>query len=414
MKRSVQPPSVNPNKRKNNVKDDLEEKTSSKRTKGISSTSENVTGIFGDDMDYTEVNEASVVTTKGSNIPEDKKISKQQSPEKKKDYTQFGRGNIFFDIDADDIEGRTLEDSQESGVKKVLDEFVALISSSLEPIVYKTTKEGEDGNGNNEDDDKINSTVGKNSIGEKLEDDNTITTMERNSTRQEDVNSNLILPIKSDSLLAEPPVSKEAPVMSNLSATLPALMHHAPILRHAHVAGALCRAMVSQAPDAIGRMAANCPSASQCLIRGCIDAFITAQTFRPNVDMSEKSVNVCDKISYPHAHNGVQNISISCVKEIANLSKREACNVISALERARVMPDVALELLIIISDSSEDDIQEDGAVIAILDDLSSNIHAKKEQKHDSVIAEETSKGKISHLSHTKGSLSLSKHDNSRW
>lgn len=113
---------------------------------------------------------------------------------------------------------------------------------------------------------------------------------------------------------------------------LPVLMEHAPILRHEHVASALCRAEVSQSPKLIETMGANCPPATSCLLRGCISAYRMA---KQNCQSEGGEEN-----------ESVKNLAVESTRLLASLSKREAMDVIFVLRQEKIMEGLALSLLL--------------------------------------------------------------------
>ncbi|GAX11511.1 hypothetical protein FisN_22Lh202 [Fistulifera solaris] len=133
-----------------------------------------------------------------------------------------------------------------------------------------------------------------------------------------------------ESLLAEPGSKVDqnvggAMVSSDLGATVVSLMHHAAVLRHDHVACALCRAAVPQTPSLIARMGANAPASIPTLVRGCIRAY--------------------EKASQSRAKNhAIASSARQAIRSLASLSAREASRIRSLLERDGVMIDVQLEL----------------------------------------------------------------------
>lgn len=112
---------------------------------------------------------------------------------------------------------------------------------------------------------------------------------------QEEAPPEPILSVKADSLLSE---SDTTMVGGNdLGACLSALLHHAPVLRHRHVASAFCRASVPQSATLIYRMGANSPNAVACLVRGCIDAVAAADATDSTVAIAKDSVRRLAKLS---------------------------------------------------------------------------------------------------------------------
>jgi len=92
---------------------------------------------------------------------------------------------------------------------------------------------------------------------------------------------------------------------------------------------ALCRASAAhQSVVLIGRMGANCPSAVPCLLRGCIDAFVTATS------------------DDTKAHATIANTAKAAVRSLASLSRRESFRTRTILQQSNVMVDVQLELAI--------------------------------------------------------------------
>jgi hypothetical protein len=201
-------------------------------------------------------------------------------------------------------------DSQEAMTTKGLSEIAKLVVASLEPIEHN--KEDEDGF------------------------------------------SSLLLPV-TNQLISEPvsEYATESVGGCDFGATVSALMHHAPVLRHCHVAvsksvlifldflvlslythshfvvvrqNALCRAAAPQAVLLIQSMASNCPSAVPALLRGCIDAYTIA--------MRDDT----------KAHTAITNTAKASVRKLAGLSYRESVRVQSVLQQSKVMLDVQLEL----------------------------------------------------------------------
>ena len=134
---------------------------------------------------------------------------------------------------------------------------------------------------------------------------------------QEETPPERILSVKADSLLSESDTTMSGG--NDLAACLSALMHHAPVLRHRHVASAFCRASVPQASTLIYLMGANSPSAVACLVRGCMDAVTTEG-----------------------ATESIIAIAKEAVRRLAKLSPREAARIQGVLQSA--MLDVQLEL----------------------------------------------------------------------
>ncbi len=172
---------------------------------------------------------------------------------------------------------------------------------------------------------------------------------------------------------------------SNLSALLTSLLHHAPILRYEHISNALCRATtttsspsssspgsasvvsISQCSHIIQRLAANSPSSSCTLVKGCINAYHYARLLLLSSSSKQKSQGF-DTTSGDHAAAAVTNNAnksnnatnivavqasaktiIQSAKEsvlsIAKLSKRELSHIITTLNHSCAMPDVMILLM---------------------------------------------------------------------
>ncbi|KAI2502942.1 hypothetical protein MHU86_11529 [Fragilaria crotonensis] len=134
---------------------------------------------------------------------------------------------------------------------------------------------------------------------------------------QEETPTERILSVKADSLLSESDTTMSGG--NDLAACLSALMHHAPVLRHRHVASAFCRASVPQASTLIYLMGANSPSAVACLVRGCMDAVSTEGATESTITIAKEAV-----------------------RRLAKLSQREAARIQGMLQSD--MLDVQLEL----------------------------------------------------------------------
>lgn len=211
---------------------------------------------------------------------------------------------------------RASDDSHISSMKRVLHELILLVKSAL-----CTHNDG--AAASNTDDDGQNY-----------------------STQMSGASKSPWISTKPDSLLAETDITTSS--SGNGGFGLPvmvcALMHHAPILRYRHVSNALCRASVPQSSTLIMHMAANCPIASSCLLRGCIDAYISGKKYQSLVqhsslgeedDIEEKAVNVI-------------HTSVASAKALASLSRREACNVVRVLRECgnHVMSSLVLQILL--------------------------------------------------------------------
>lgn len=166
--------------------------------------------------------------------------------------------------------GNLAEDSQEAHLTRLWSEVASLVVDSLQPV--ETNKD------------------------------------------DEEASPDHTLQVKADSLLAESDAT-----LGGVEACLAALMHHAPVLRHDHVASAFCRASVPQAAALIHRMGANSPNAVTCLVRGCMTAV--------EIDGDTDAVVATAK---------------AAVRELAKLSSKEAARIRGMLGKS--MMDVQLEL----------------------------------------------------------------------
>ena len=226
---------------------------------------------------------------------------------------------------------RASDDSYVSSIRRVLHELLVLVQNSL-------TTDKDVGMTSNTDD--------------------------RDSTLH-DTQKSPWVSIKPDHLLAQTDTTTSSSGIGGfgLPVMISALMHHAPILRYRHVSSALCRASIPQTSTLILHMAANCPAASSCLLRGCIDAYEDARRYQSLVkqsqlaeemDMGEKAINIIYS-------------SVASVKALASLSRREACNVVRVLRECdnSVMPSLVLKILL--------DTDKDEAAAFVIETLSSSL-----------------------------------------
>ena len=98
-------------------------------------------------------------------------------------------------------------------------------------------------------------------------------------------------------------------------------------------------------------MAANCPAASLCLIRGCITAYQLGEKFKhfqTEADGNILSEDVDNHHSNPTGPEvtDIISTSIESLRRLASLSRREAFNVIRMLKEQRAMDELVLSLLI--------------------------------------------------------------------
>lgn len=209
-------------------------------------------------------------------------------------------------------------DTLESTVCKTLLELLNLVATSLKPIQAKTRLLI-----------STNSNRYQKQVSEKDADDEDNDGDKDEASGQLNTDSVAEIKLRPDSLLSE--TSLGSIYDSELSAIITSLMHYTPIIRHEHLANALCRASVPQCAEIVKRLAANCSIASAALVRGVIDACRIAEMCN---DGERKDGNI--RI-------------IQCAKEsvesIATLSTREASHVAGVLRQSCIMPDVLIRVL---------------------------------------------------------------------
>lgn len=229
---------------------------------------------------------------------------------------------------------RASDDSHISSLRKVLHELILLVKISL------NTNEDEVATANNDEDGH------------------------RDSTPIHGASKSPLIATKPDSILAETDtmISSSGVGGFGLPVLISALMHHAPILRYRHVACALCRAAVPQSSTLIMYMAANCPAASTCLLRGCVDAFIAG---KKHLSLSQTS-SLGEEEDVDKKTLNIIHTSIESAKALASLSRREACNVVRVLRESgkHVMSPLVIKVLL--------DIDEAEAASFIVEVLSSS------------------------------------------
>lgn len=159
-------------------------------------------------------------------------------------------------------------------------------------------------------------------------------------TMTKELNANILLNAKEDSILSECAVDGKFDL---LSATVTALMQYLPIVRHEHVANALCRASIPQCTEIIQRLAANNINSTGALVRGCINAYKTAEAC---ILCASEKQNESEKLSIVEQHRAMVKTSKDAVEAIASLSHREAMHVISSLQQSEVMEDIILNIMI--------------------------------------------------------------------
>lgn len=84
---------------------------------------------------------------------------------------------------------------------------------------------------------------------------------------------------------------------------------------------ALCRAAVPQAPALIARMGANCPAAVPCLLVGCVTVYQQAHYYHDAVHSSKRQKST------------IAAVCVNAVRQLANLSSREAHRALALLRR---------------------------------------------------------------------------------
>lgn len=227
------------------------------------------------------------------------------------------------------------EDSVRSGVGRTLAEVAGLVAAGLRNPPTpggrkrppKTAAGGGEGGGSDKDDEQ----------GDEDDDDEDVAS-DGLSPRSSTV-ATVALPLKSDSVLAEPTVEDgraAAPMGgADLPATVSALMHFAPVLRHEHLANALCRSAVPRGPEIVASLAANCPPASPCLLRGCVDAHLAAASSAS----SSVSPDGGNEVILAPADGAALRSAEASIRRLAALSPAEGWGAALALgdERRRVL-----------------------------------------------------------------------------
>lgn len=264
------------------------------------------------------------------------------------------------------------EDSQESAVEKILAEVISLTLSGLEPIKLRIVHLDKNLDTNKSEDNSIHShrisssTSAVEQQQKNIQDDeekHSVDGTKADDDAEEEDRSGVVISVKPDSLLAERPATTGTDDIfgswnsgNDMTATVPTLLHYAPVLRYEHLANALCRSAVPQCISILIRMAANCPASSACVVRGCLKAYEAA--------MALISSNSCPN-SIKSAHSIIKCCK-SSIKGISNLSKRESCLVCCALinhgEELKIkIPDILLETMITYD--------KEGAVMIMLKEL---------------------------------------------
>ena len=211
------------------------------------------------------------------------------------------------------------EDSQESTVVKTVSELASLIVSSLDnPSNHDV--EGDD-------DQQHTGTSSGN----------------RKTLSLLTLDTDDILSEKAASIATSGHASDGTMEGNDLSSTIVAIMHNAPILRSRHVASALCRASVPQAGDIISRLGANCPASVPSLLLGCIEAYSLSIHYHHQDDSDGFSSSNVTR-SKPNLSCPVVTAAKSSIAAIAKLSCKESCRVQTKLQSLGIMIDMQLKL----------------------------------------------------------------------
>uniref|UniRef100_A0A7S4M5P6 Uncharacterized protein n=1 Tax=Odontella aurita TaxID=265563 RepID=A0A7S4M5P6_9STRA len=212
------------------------------------------------------------------------------------------------------------EDSVRSGVGCTLVEVAGLVASGLRNPPRLSGSKLSAKNGENEDE----------SVSDKVNEDEDDDDDDDAVSSKSAVTTTVALPVKSDSVLAEPAAEdgqSAAPMGgADLPATVSAIMHYAPVLRHEHLANALCRSAVPCGPDIVASLAANCPPAVPPLLRGCIDAHLAAS--------SASTLSLSTSGAAP-ADRAVLSSAGTSIRRIAALSPSEAWRAVAGLRDER-------------------------------------------------------------------------------
>jgi len=277
----------------------------------------------GDGDDYQSQEEGGESNDEGN---DSSKTSRRENSQAKE--TKRGRKGGVNIIDRASLDE---SDTLESTVCKTLLELLNLVASSLKPIQASTrllTSTNSNSNSNINSNSNSNSNSSQKQVSEKDADDEDNDADKDEASGQLNMDSVAEIKLKPDSLLSE--TSLGSIYDSELSAIITSLMHYTPIIRHEHLANALCRACVPQCADIVKRLAANCSIASAALVRGCIDACRIAEMCN---DGEQKDGNI----------QIIQRAKES-VESIATLSTREAAHVAGVLRQSCIMPDVLIRV----------------------------------------------------------------------
>jgi hypothetical protein len=219
------------------------------------------------------------------------------------------------------------EDSQESTVIKTLSELASLVVSSLDH------RSSQDVEGEDDQQQHPGATSGGKRGSSLL------------SLNTDDILSEKAASIPTSGRSGAGHVGEGAIEGNDLSSTIVAIMHNAPVLQSRHVANALCRASVPQAGDLISRLGANCPASVSSLLLGCIEAYSMSIEYRHRDDNdgigSSNSSSSKTNLSCP-----IVTAAKSAISAIARLSKKESCRVQNKLQSLSMMVDIQLKVAV--------------------------------------------------------------------
>ena len=217
------------------------------------------------------------------------------------------------------------EDSQESTVIKTLSELASLVVTSLDH------RSNHDVEGDDDQQQHSGAASGGRRFSSLL------------SLNTDDILSEKAASISTSGRLGAGDVGGGTMEGSDLSSTIFAIMHNAPVLQSRHVANALCRASVPQAGILISRLGANCPASVPSLLLGCIEAYSMS------IEHHHRDDN--DGICSSNGSHSKTNLSCpvvaaakSAIAAIAKLSQNESRRVQNKLQSLGIMIDMQLKL----------------------------------------------------------------------
>lgn len=248
------------------------------------------------------------------------------------------------------------EDSQESTVIKTLSELASLVVASLEPSSpldapnqeednHHKHRQDVEGEGEGEDDQQQrHSRSGRRASSTlALNTDDSILSEKKAGNSGVSSKNNGNIPVGA---------AERGGVMegnSDLCSTIVAIMHHAPILQSRHVANSFCRASVPQTGDLMSQLAANCPTSTQSLLLGCIEAYTMSIKYHNRLGDSNND----NSKGYSINNGKISSSSCSVVAAakvgvvaLARLSPTESVRVRSKLQSLGVMLDVQMKLAV--------------------------------------------------------------------